>query len=210
MSLREELYKSGVERNWSFFRENYDKLTIEDLVWINTKWDSVLPYQKSHSLIPMSEMFKSVEKSSFKVVELGSYRNLLGSYIIDRFDAVSEWHGFDINHAAVEDSIEHPKLFSHKLSKWFWEVDVSGYDVFVSSHTLEHFNFSQFKKVIENVSVCEYLILEIPWQNTWRGFSGSHVLNTTIAEMESLFSTTHEKILDCSKKMWVVSSWKRK
>ena len=210
MTLREEAFEAGCRGDWGFIREEYDNLTIEDLVWINTKWDSVLPYQKSHSLGPMEKMFKIIHRPDLRIVELGSYRGFLGRFIIDRFGSIGEWHGYDINHKAIEETIEHPKLFGHKLSKWFWEVDVSFFDVFVSSHTLEHFNFAQFKRVIEHVSICEYLVLEIPWQANWRGFRGSHVLLTTIEEIESLLSKTHRKLIDCSNsKKWIVSAWRR-
>ena len=211
MGLREKMYEAGVVKNWGFFRDNYESLTIDDLVWINTKWDSVLPYQKSHSLNAMVKMFSSITENNLKVVELGSYRSFLGSHLIEKVSSkVAEWHGYDINHAAIEDAIIHPQIFNHKLSKWFWEVDVSGYDIFVSSHTLEHFSFEQLKKIVETVSICKYLVLEIPLQNNWRGFRGSHVLLTTVEEVESLISATHIKLIDCSRERnWVVSLWRK-
>lgn len=211
MTLKSKVYYAGIEKNWEFFRSSYDRLDIEDLIWINTKWDSVLPYQSSHSIENIKKMFLNINKSEVKVVELGSYRGLLGDLILKEFSKVVEWHGYDINHSAIEDGIKNDRLFHHKLEEWFWEIDVSGFDVFVSTHTLEHFSFSQFKKVIHAVSVCEYLVLEIPIANDWSNCYGSHVLLTTFEQVESILNLTHNKIIDCSdNRKLIISLWKKK
>ena len=65
MSLRKQVFEAGSRGDWGFFREHYHKLSIQDLVWINTKWDDVLPYQKSHSLGAMHTMFESIYSNLF-------------------------------------------------------------------------------------------------------------------------------------------------
>lgn len=198
MGIREVAYQAGVDRNWNAFRELYSQLSIEDLIWINTQWDAVLPYQRSASVGRFGAMFNKI-KEDLRVVELGCYRGELASHILTTTKAnIWSWGGYDINHTAVEEAVKHKKFSAFKLNQWFWEKDLVSYNTFVCSHTLEHFSFPQAEKILKNASVCKYIMLELPLDK-WDHYCGSHVLEATVEQLDEILSKTHIKFFDESK-----------
>jgi hypothetical protein len=204
VDLKTRAYIAGIQRNWNDYRRIYNELTIEDLISINTAWHNALPSQNYAKIGVFASMFKAVKENNLRVVELGCYEGWLAHRMIENYpDKITRWVGYDIDHRAIDAiNLKTPNLFIRskktfegvKLNKWFWEVDVSTYDVFVCSHTLEHFNDKQAIKILNHVNVCKYLFLEIPFGGNWHNFRGSHVLQAKRDEVENLLSFTHRKM----------------
>jgi hypothetical protein len=173
-------FNAGVNKNWDKYREVYDLLTIEDLIKMNTEWDKILPLQNHANVGVAWEALKKT-KGDLNVVELGCYRGLLAKKSIALARGrIKSWVGYDINHRAIEfgnGKNRNPNYLGVKLQDWFWNVDLGEFNTFVSTHTLEHFNWGQVQQVLSRVSGCKYILIEIPiTHNNWRGYRGSHVL----------------------------------
>jgi hypothetical protein len=196
---REIAYKAGLLKNWDDFRAVYNDLTIKDLVSINTAWDIKLPEQNHSSVGLYRKMFEMIELDELRVVELGCHRGNLARKVLESTTRkIKDWTGYDVNHkaVAVANRISEPPFHGVKLNQWFWEVWLSGFNVFVSAHTLEHFNKGQVFKILERVATCNYLLLEIPFRKSWDGYRGSHVLDASEEEIARFLAPMYKCIFE--------------
>lgn len=197
----------GTTKKWDDYREVYDQLTIEDLIKINTAWDSILPLQNHADTAIVIEVLKKI-KSKLRVVELGCYRGLLAQKSIASLpDNIESWVGYDINHKAIEYGEKHNKNSKYvgvKQTQWFWDTEIGVPNAFVSTHTLEHFRWEQFKKVLLHVSDCDWIVLELPiTHNNWRGYRGSHVLEASVEDIKNFLSSYSQFYNHQKKGIWV-------
>ena len=139
-SVREFAYQAGRQKNWNAFRSVYDLLTIEDLIDINIRWDVTMPPQRCASYKLVLDAFKSEKFGSFsEIVELGCHRGHLAKEILKNVGDVN-WTGYDINKAAINDSVITLGFTAIHQVDWFWNINIAKFDTFVSTHTLEHMN----------------------------------------------------------------------
>ena len=211
-SYREIAYDAGVHKNWDDFRVVYDKLTIYDLIWINTSWDTILPPQHHASVHYFKKMFRKIGRDYLRVVELGCHRGRLASEVMRALDGeaygIKEWVGYDINHAAIRDCSQHAKFQGVALTNWFWEVFPTGFDVFVCAHTLEHFNREQAGRILQlAIEDCKYILLEVPVAEQWRNYRGSHVLRASHRDFDQFLGYTHRRFANFSSKKILIGGW---
>jgi hypothetical protein len=213
--FRDIAYNAGIKKNWDDYRAVYDELTIKDIIDLNTAWDVDFPCQNRASNLQFVKMFKDIKGDGLKVVELGCYQAQLCWETMThlRPGIVKHWVGFDANHYAIDVANRRKiqKFKGIKMRKWFWEVDLAEFNVFVSAHTLEHFNGNQVFQILETVSkYCEYILLEVPFAPNWGGYRGSHVLESskevfTVNLMELGYDQFY---VQTNKGVWV-SGWRK-
>lgn len=175
MSIRDDLYQAGVDKDWNTYRTLYPMINIDDLIYVNTEWDSHLPCQDYAQVDYFREMFWKILGPK-KVVELGCHRGKLATEVlkINHNGLIKCWHGYDINHKAIDDAYTDSLFEALKLQDWFWNTYVDCYDTFVCAHTLEHMAYWQVLKIFVHVQRIPNLLLEIPFGD-WHNFRGGHV-----------------------------------
>lgn len=193
------------KESWNLWRKHYDSLPISDVIWLNNAIDGWFPNQAHYSFPWLCEAFELIDEEDleypgqgFLISELGCHTGSLAHKFLGKYDNISEWHGFDINYAAI-DRTKFPELFAEsylpvKMTEWPWEGDYfGGEDVFVSSHVLEHFNFLQICKIVDDLieNLVAYLLIELPFEKEpsdtkWHDFDGAHVLSCTEDEFAAM------------------------
>ncbi|MHA2112611.1 MAG: class I SAM-dependent methyltransferase [Candidatus Hodarchaeales archaeon] len=201
MSNFSKAYYSVVSGEWNQYRTIYSELTIDELVQMNTKWDSLFMKQNCANKEVWKEMFAAIEfDNPLWVIELGCHEGGLANYIMQE-DKISRWLGYDINHKAIDRAFEKRKdniyFTPMKLGRWFYELPLQPVDVFVCSHTLEHFSDAQAIAIIDHVKHIEFLLFEVPFEvpsGNWNNYKGTHVLRGSGEDMNNKLDQTHEKI----------------
>jgi hypothetical protein len=168
---------------WDIYRECFPDLSIGDLVKLELIWDEWFPKQAHFSLDLISELFIEAQSvlDKLEVIELGCHQGYLAKDILSRFN-IDSWTGYDINKSALKRSVVEDERYTTValVDKWFHEIDLPDFNVFVSSHTLEHMYLEEVEKTIVHVSqLAKYMILEIPILEAgqkWKGYGGTHTL----------------------------------
>jgi hypothetical protein len=183
---------------WNIWRKHYDKLSITDLIWLNTAIDSLFPKQAYFTLDRIKEAFVEFfrTEAGLSVIELGCHQGHLAKTLFETFN-ISHWEGYDVSYSAIDRSvIDNRRYRAVKMTKWFHEISIpSYYNVFVSSHTLEHLSFNQVEKTIEAVlrAGITYMMIEIPFKLNgapeWKDAHGSHVLYSTRQNFEDMIQS---------------------
>lgn len=208
---------------WNVWREHYNKLSINDLIWINTAIDPLFPNQAHFTLPAIKEAFTefSLQDPLLRVIELGCHQGHLAKELLDTDINISYWRGYDVNYSAIDRSVvEDSRYDTIKMIQWFHNMSwFPHYNVFVSSHTLEHFNFKQAQATIKAVARAgiKYMMIEIPFKLNgapeWKDAHGSHVLNSTRSNFEDMIQAEgFSKIYyNTCKKGWAhIYGWENK
>jgi hypothetical protein len=179
-----KVFNCAIKGDWDTWRKLYDKLTIDDLIWINMAIDGIIRDQICKTARGIKAAFGKIEEETLRVVELGCYRGGLAADMLKHFPAMIEsWTGYDINYYAVGDPIPIDKRYKAvKQTKWFYDVDFGPEpNTFVSTSTLEHHNRLQVVKILGKVAESDqikYIIIGLPLDpRGWWGYNGSHILD---------------------------------
>jgi len=186
--IAHKIISDASKSNWNTWREHYDNLSIDDLIWINLAINEFTRDQicKTGNLIENAMKILVSKVDSLDIIELGCYRGYLAESILKIFsDKIKRWIGYDINYYALESTmVDDGRYSTVKQTDWFYDIEFPlGVNTFISTSTLEHHNAEQFVKIIERIweSNIQYMILAFPLCDgkKWNNYGGSHVLDFT-------------------------------
>jgi len=154
-----------------------------------------------------------MKRLDLKVVELGGYEGELALQILEIYPKI-QWLNVEIIKHRIKRGLENYRYREHVLSNQLWneKLELRGYDVFVSSHTLEHLNAVQVKHLFHYLigNKIEYLILQTPVKangQTWQGYGGAHVLRMGSNHMKKMLNPSY--CLVCERGAWH-SIWRKR
>ena len=187
--LAMDVLLAAIDGDYDVWRKYYDELTFSDLVWINTGLHYYICEQNRGSYWEIESVLNYIIgiKNRISIVELGCNRGFLASSILRCFgENISNYIGYDANHSAVDETflIPNDKYKAIKCTDWFWNYPICA-DVFISTHTLEHFSNQQIKFIIDYLkySKIDHIILEMPFlrsNQNWIGRHNSHVSDISL------------------------------
>lgn len=204
-----EILQAALRGNWDPYRKHYGKLSFDTKQKLHEDWFETFntPAPKSHfDLRTINKYFNLLKEEPLAVVELGSASGALAVSILKRHENIKFWEGYDINYMWYRFYKHHPKLYRNTLVSPFEEKNLSRFNVFVSSHTIEHLNFEEVQRIAEAIQDIKYIILDTPLlengQN-WNGYKGAHVLTEGRSQVRQLFNK-HEIMDEKVGKSWTV------
>ena len=214
VDINENILNAVKHRNWDVYRKHFHNLSIKDQIQLNYEWDKRYPKQAHFSIKPITACFTNATTKfkNFSVVELGCHQGYLAKQILEHFDSINSWIGYDINSQALERSVVKDKRYTNiALKDWFHNTTIPNFDLFISTHTFEHMDLDGVDKTIASISrIAKYMILEIPiqeYERHWRGYKGGHVLRSGRPEIRSLIEKYgFSQISESTRKYWV-SEW---
>lgn len=190
--------------NYDKWRENYNNMTFkEQKEFYNEFYETHLDQGWKSHLDDLIKAFQQIKGYS-NVIELGCNDGTLAQAMIKRFP-ILKWHGYDISRTALmKTKVDTPVYQFSELNSQFWEcVDVTGYDVFIASHVLEHLSFKQVKLLLNHITPIKYWIIAMPeLKSNWKGYLGTHVLEVRWKEI-----TAYAKLL--KRKEYVINNGTR-
>ena len=81
------------------------------------------------------------------IVELGCNTGDLAVKCLENLAWEPTWTGYDISKYFIEKSVTHNRYHPVLLDAQLWNTDLPKFDIFVSSHTLEHLYPDEIKKL---------------------------------------------------------------
>jgi len=188
-------------KNWDFYRDNYlaGNYTHDDLIVINDYWFDILREQVFFHPAWAKRLLGFLV-DGFEVVELGCYCGELAMLMLNQFPNIYSWKGYDVCSKAIKHSKQHEKYHPIHLSEKFWDTKIETHDVFVSTHTLEHFASHEVFSILDYIEpkTRHAMYLEMPIKEkgkVWRGGGSSHVLRWGRVHFRSFFKKRGWKIL---------------
>ena len=134
------------------------------------------------------------------VLELGCHQGDLAVQCLRNLPEWYEWHGYDIAESPVMK--RHPRYKFHHIKTQIWNCETVAFDIFVSSHTIEHLFSSEVEKLIQWLNgKCKHAVLCIPLRRTMGDLKGWHVLDRG-------YEWVTQKLLENKfKQVWSCGGW---
>jgi hypothetical protein len=206
--IANKIIRDASKSNWNTWREHYDNLSINDLIWINLAINEFIRDQICGTGYLIESSIKTIlsERKELDVIELGCYRGYLAKDMMETFkDEIKSWVGYDINYYALENTVVEDSRYSTiKQTDWFYKIEFNpDANVFISTSTLEHHNANQFVKIIERIkeSNIQYMILGFPLCDSrkWNDYGGSHVLDFTKEDVDEIIEVNNFECINYEK-----------
>ena len=192
--------KHGGTEGFNLWREYYDKLTFNQHKDIVNHWNDGFLLERSAHPSFFVWAFRRLTKagmdlSEARIAELGPADGWLAYNCLTKIRFKS-WTGYDISRLMVERTLPEAKglgFTNTELHKQFWGTNVEEFDIFVSSHTIEHLSNNHFKELLKFVSSrADSLILEIYVKGNrtdWENYGGSHILTFDRTDIDKMIKS---------------------
>jgi Fe-S-cluster containining protein len=180
--------------DWDLWREQYDNLSFDDQRRIYDEILPKFPQQEGYDASFFLRAFRRLADAGFnlsdtKVAELGPFRGELAAICLKQF-RVKRWFGYEISRWAVERTRTDAKergFANFAVRDQFWKLDVSAFNIFISSDTIEHFSDEHAKNILSAAcDQADVLMLQIdckPKGASWKGYNGTHKIEMTIDDV---------------------------
>ena len=179
MKIAHDIYMAAIAGDFDVWRDHYPSLSIEDLIWINTAIFHFYPRQAHYNLHEINALFGEVKQDGARILELGCFRGELAAQILAIHAEIEIWIGMDISYHAISNpAVKDKRYLGIKLTDWIFNTSLIPIDIMIASHTLEHFDGDQIKKVFRwaHKSTIQFIVVEMPFSiSRWSGYRGSHI-----------------------------------
>lgn len=205
------------------WRKNYSRMTYDDQrKYYNTILNLTCD-QRQYTIEYIEKPFNNMLKDKeLKIIELGGYQGELAHRILRKYSNIVAWDNFEITDRARTNSVCNDGRYRPIITNEFlWDIGYVAleekYNVFLSSHTIEHISTADFKKLVDTViRHCDYCILEIPMPYNvpkndlnWKGFDGTHILDIPWEEiLEILYRAGFTQFELSDGRGWNYFGWK--
>jgi hypothetical protein len=183
-SLKKNPKPKGVD--WNAFRRLQPSLTFKQREKIGDYLDELYPIQRYFHAIHFKKMFEKLPED-LSVVELGCHQGNLAKKMLKEFSKIKSWTGYDF-HSPISRSIVHDDRYSSMiLSDWFQNISLPDFDVFVSSHTLEHLSNKEAAAVLCRIQ-SPYMLIEVPLNKEGRNWHNWGCTHTLLWGLDKLYN----------------------
>ncbi len=175
------------KKNWDFYRENYRSgvYSFAEIKLLHNLWFPMVNNNNHFNSVKIAEAFDSVVEPGAIVVELGCGHGHLANLCMGNHGDIAAWIGLDICDLVLK---EHNCTFDNFeavcLDRQLWEykADKLPGDIFISSHTLEHFTHHEVIKIVTHLQRHRIgaVVIEVPLEDGdyfWKNGGSAHVLD---------------------------------
>lgn len=180
------------------YRENFDILSYQQHSEIYKDVLNEYPIQNSSNISGFNELLKLINIKDKYIFELGGWMGDLADVILKENEDIIYWHNYDIVTELVLHQIPKDNRYKLKiLDDFVWNKNdeiVDFYNIFVSTHTIEHFSINFLNKLVDfiNNRKFKYLILEAPlpkqYKPDWNNHDTLHVLSLSWYQIFLIFN----------------------
>lgn len=202
---------AGIQE-FNFYRLVYDKLSFKDLKRLNTRWYTMFPDQGRSDGKFVFDSLKTIDQP-FSVAELGGYQGELASQMFQKFPNM-RWVSFDIIPHKIVSELHKYKFSEYVLQQQLWHnlIDLTGFQAFISMHTLEHFSNTEFLEWVDYIFTqnIPHLILQLPVQlegQSCENYFGSHLLTYGSDKIKELLGKRYKLLSEVPKGVKAEDGW---
>jgi hypothetical protein len=215
--------KSRIE-NHNRWRKNYELMTYQDHKNYYQAVFNEAPHQRQYTYDEVSYPFERLKDKNLWVIEFGGYQGELAHQILRKYDNIKLWDNYEITDRALKyricnDERYHPIVLDGFI--WDYASGTHGipgvYNLFISSHTIEHITGHDFQKLVDKViRHVDYCILEIPLPmdmskgvETWNNYDGTHIQDLSYTKIVNiLFEAGFTNFQRTGENSWNYFGWK--
>lgn len=178
--------------DWDAWRDSYDTTSFQEQAEFYDRVARDYPEQAHWDLAAARRAMAGVET----VTEVGGWRGELADICLKEHPGLRLWVNYDLCRWALTEGrrCKNRRYRARLLKDWPWNTDLPPADLFVSTHTLEHMRWDQVCALARQFRKYRRLHLEVPIHATdgesWRGFTGTHILEASWSDLEALIVTT--------------------
>jgi len=190
--ILERIKAGGKPVSFDLWRKHYRQLTFRQQVDIYNAWALRYPNQGSHYCLPavlkaIEEVKQKLNKNVLRIIELGGYQGELA------FDVLTCYPNFIyVNYDFCSIAIQRtkPKLKGYKfwnvrLKKPFWQIPIQKYDLFITSHTLEHMINEEVFKILNHIKQTPFIYVQMPIRHIgYDGVGAGHICSLSWLQIE--------------------------
>lgn len=122
--------------------------------------------------------------NGFKVVEVGGWKGELAQYCLSKYsNEIRDWTNIEFCENAIKKTVPMDSRYEAICPKsfcWFTKGHrLTGYDIFVSAHTIEHLSDDHMARLIQAISGISVVMFDAPLTaegEDWNDFLGTHKL----------------------------------
>lgn len=178
------------------WRENYDKLTIEEQKDYHNYLEINYPNQAHYDLNFAIKVFDIVNPK--KVTEAGGWKGNLADILLKKYN-IESWVNIELCENAIKNSVCKDERFKNINPNTFDWWKNSFYDgFFIATHFIEHLSNDHFIQLADSLCACEYIYFEAPITNEgekWIDFEGTHKLELGWNDIKYILKN-HEIIIE--------------
>ena len=171
------------------YRARYGGMSYGDIVDAHSVMYEGHPVQKHYDRERLLAFFGGITER-VSVVELGGWDGEVAAMILSAKPNIERWVNHEICREAASASVCLDSRYEVFSGKFIWECDLSEFNVFVASHSVEHITAEQWKLLAPKVMGKRCYIDMPPFpkgKSRWDGTTCLHVNNMTEEEViESL------------------------
>jgi len=166
------------------WRNEYDDLSYPRHQDFYTQLVKDHPDQSQHNTEVVNYFLNAVDEPYFYILELGGWNGGLAQKILPTRPEIMKWDNYEITHYAREWNICKDTRYNvHIPNDFIWNIVLpNNYNIFLSSHTIEHIKRKDFINLIKNLPPSiKYIYLEAPislsdFKRDWSGDYSTHIL----------------------------------
>lgn len=180
--------------DWNGWRNKYNNLTIKESAEFHNYVQQAYPIQNDWVADLTDHFFTSLKDESLSVLEFGPWDGAAAFHSLNKFDNIKQWIGYDICENAIVNGYKHNRYTPVvTVDKWFWELDLPKFNVFYTSHALEHVSSVQAELIIRNLpNTVKYCYVDIPLKpdaTNWHNDTSMHIYDRSLEELIRVFNS---------------------
>ncbi len=171
------------------WRARYWELTDQEHAEFMEACEAAFPSQQHHDVSRYEHVFKYMQGVS--VLEMGGWKGELACFCLNRYN-ISKWTNIELCQAAANKTVfedaRYEVIVPNRFA-WFTAERSRHFDVFVSSHAIEHLHDNHLTQLLDYIAGIPVVFLEAPlqedgqsWDNDW----STHILTFGWAHIRSM------------------------
>ncbi len=122
-----------------------------------------------------------------QVCEVGGWDGQLASLVLSANPSTLDWVNHEVcREAALGHGIDDPR-YRVQCDGWVWDQDLSGSDVLVASHSLEHMTEAHLRTLLAATAHMRAAFIQVP-NDMMPGPCASHILGISVQELADVVS----------------------
>jgi len=204
---------------FNIWRACYDDMTWEDQRLFHDKILPLFPHSAGHTnsqvLLFFAMITDEMDILNYRVLEFGGYNGSMARDVIRMYGLVKMWHNVEISHKMPQ--IKMSDVYQLLVPGAFlWDLDIANdnYNVFVSSHAIEHLKHEHLEKLLRGLPKrIEYIYLEAPLKQTgnidWNNYYGTHIYEYDFDAIDEVLSDHFKPWYSEQDKRGLIKTYKR-
>ena len=207
---------AGKLESFNLWRNHYEEMTFRELVGAYNAWALLYPLRQDRNfclptvLKAIEEVKEQLNKETLNIVELGGYEGALAYDVLTCYPDFT-YVNYDLCSIAIQrtkNQLKKYKFDAIRLKKPFWDTPITrrhygetlmsttnlkqkppNFDLFITSHTLEHLINKEVFKVLDHIAEVPFMYIQMPIrEGGYDGVTAGHICSLSWLQIQEHLS----------------------